>query len=44
MMMNESFAMAAHNLDADPHFHALLFYGKNPPHEQGEQNKDQRTR
>ncbi len=31
LMLNEAFAMAAHNLAAEKSFHDLIFYGKPPP-------------
>lgn len=39
LMFNDAFAMATHNLAADPAFHDLMVNGKRPPREQWQQKK-----
>lgn len=44
LAMNKAFAMAAHNLGADPEFHDLIFYAREPPRTWKEKKTDQRPR
>jgi S1-C subfamily serine protease len=44
LMMNEAFAMAAHNLGADPAMHALIYNGARPDYKPPANKGDERPR